>query len=121
MSIHLFHFIRAALIILGCLYGCKWLATQVSLPLPAAIVAMLLLFILLSTRVIKEQWIRPAAEPLLHWMGLFFVPAGAGVIDHLGLLEQEGVALVAAASISTVAIILTAGHLYQWLERRDDQ
>lgn len=112
---------RAWLIILACLYGCKWLVAQVGLPIPAAILAMLLLCALLLSRVVKEEWIKPAANPLLHWMGLFFVPAGVGVIEHLSLLKAEGAALIASAAISTLLILLATGHLYQAWEKRGDR
>ena len=109
----LVHLGRAWLLVLACLYGCRYLVSLFELKLPAAIVAMLLLFTLLATGLVKEQWIKPACQPLLHWMGLFFVPAGVGVIDHLPLLQQEGPALMAAATLSTALIIVTVGHLYQ--------
>lgn len=117
----LLHLSRGWLIILACLYGCKWLVAQLQLPIPGAILAMLLLCGLLLTRVVKESWIKPAANPLLHWMGLFFVPAGVGVVDHLALLQSEGVAFLASAAISTLLILLFTGHLYQLWEGKGEQ
>ena len=112
------HMGRAWLIILACLYGSKWLVAQFEIAIPAAILAMLILFGLLLSRVIPENWIKPAANPLLHWMGLFFVPAGVGVIEHLALLQTEGLALMGAAAISTALILVLTGHLYQVWEKR---
>ncbi len=94
---------------------------MVTIPFPAAILAMLLLFILLTTGIVEEHWIKPAAQPLLHWMGLFFVPAGVGVIDHFALLHTEGPGLLAAAAVSTLLIILLTGHLYQYWESKGEQ
>lgn len=79
---------------------------------------MLLLFTLLTVGVLKERWLKPAAQPLLYWMGLFFVPAGVGVLDHLALLQTEGLGLITAATVSTLLIILITGHLYQFWESR---
>ena len=52
---------------------------------------------------------RPASG-LLSSLSLMFVPAGVGVVQYLGLLKEEGVALAAALVVSTfVTLLATVG------------
>ena len=114
----IFCLLRAWLIILTLLYGFKLLAKGLALPMPASILAMLTLFVLLSFGVIKECWIKPATTPLLAWMGVFFVPASVGVIEHLTLLKERGIEILIAVTISTIMVLLVSGHAYQKWEDR---
>ena len=51
-----------------------------------------------------------AAAGLLGSLSLFFVPAGVGVVQYLGLLREQGVALAAALVVSTlVTLVATVG------------
>ena len=51
-----------------------------------------------------------AAAGLLGSLSLFFVPAGVGVVQYLGLLREQGVALAAALVVSTLAtLVATVG------------
>lgn len=50
------------------------------------------------------------ADGLLGALSLFFVPAGVGVVQYLGLLREQGVALAAAVVASTLlTLIATVG------------
>jgi len=51
-----------------------------------------------------------AARGLLAALPLLFVPAGVGVVQYLGLLRDQGLALAAALVVSTLAtLIATVG------------
>ena len=47
-----------------------------------------------------------AADGLLSTLSLFFVPAGVGVVQYMGLLQAQGAALAASLVVST---LLTPG------------
>ena len=51
-----------------------------------------------------------AATGLLGNLSLFFVPAGVGVVQYLGLLEAQGPALAASLVVSTLlTLVATVG------------
>ena len=50
-----------------------------------------------------------AARGLLAALPLLFVPAGVGVVQYLGLLRDQGLALMAALVVSTLYLIATVG------------
>ena len=60
---------------------------------------------------------RACAEFLLGNLSLLFVPAGVGVMVHMGLVAQHGWVLLGILVASTViGLVVTAG-LLQWLTR----
>ncbi len=89
------------------------------LPAPGPVIGLALL---IAALVLYRRW-RPfdeetlaasdlghAARGLLGALPLLFVPAGVGVVQYLGLLRDQGLALAAALVVSTLAtLIVTVG------------
>ena len=76
------------------------LALSLSLPFPGPVIGMLLLTLALGWRPVRES-VGEVARFLLAHLSLLFVPVGVGVITHLSLLEQRGLALLAVIVLST--------------------
>jgi holin-like protein len=95
------------------------LARGLDLPAPGPVVGLALLIAALAlTRnfrpfddeALASSDLGRAAAGLLGSLSLFFVPAGVGVVQYLGLLREQGVALAAALVVSTfVTLIATVG------------
>ena len=54
---------------------------------------------------------------LLKSLSLFFVPAGVGVVQYLGLLQAQGAALAAALIVSTVLTMLATVGVFLFVKR----
>lgn len=80
------------------------------LPLPGPVVGLVLL--LCAFRLVPDlaDRLRPVAMGLLGNLSLFFVPAGVGVVAHLHLLRDSGIALALAVAVSTL-LAMAAGAL----------
>lgn len=95
------------LIILGCLFLGSAAEAFTGLPVPGAVLGMLLFLAYL-------QWRKPgagtgsvrAADGLLANMQLFFIPPGVGIVAHLALLRSEWVAALGGFFASWVAALL---------------
>lgn len=87
------------------------------LPLPGSVAGMLMLTAALRRGWIPERWVQPMAELLIRNMALLFVPAGVGVMVYAGLLRREWLPIVAAAVVSTVAVLLVVGWMQGRMER----
>ncbi|MDQ0196384.1 CidA/LrgA family protein [Paenibacillus wynnii] len=85
------------------------------LPVPGSIVGLLLLFILLLCKVMPVSWIENGAVSVLSYLPLFFIPATAGIVDHLGIFSGRGLLLIAILILSTALTIGAAAHSSQWL------
>ncbi|WP_078379346.1 CidA/LrgA family protein [Sutcliffiella halmapala] len=84
-----------------------------AIPVPGSIIGMLLLFILLVTGIIKEEYLGNAANSLLLYMPLFFVPATVGVMNYFDVFLGKGFFLLLALLLSTLLIMGTAGVVSQ--------
>ncbi len=50
-------------------------------------------------------------------MPLLFVPAGVGVVQYMGLLREQGLALAVALVVSTVATLLATVGVFLLVNR----
>ena len=95
------------------------LSTLLKLPIPGAVIGMLLLLIILIIRGKVDEPVAVTADGLIKYIGLLFVPAGAGVSLYLGLIAQEWLTILIATSISTMLTLISCAWLFQWLEKKD--
>jgi holin-like protein len=88
------------------------------LPVPGPVIGMLLLFVTLRIRRPLAERVEGAATALLQHLSLLFVPAGVGVMLHVGRLADEWPAIVAALVLSTVLAIGVTAVAMRALVRR---
>lgn len=78
---------------------------------------MIILFALLSTGVIKEQWLSAAANPLLKHLSFFFIPIAVELMEWGDLFTQKGYLLFLPLVISTLVALLSTGGIVQLLTK----
>ena len=81
------------------------------LQFPGALCGLLLLLGWISWRGSVSTQLSQAADTLVEYLGLLFVPAGAAVIGFGTLLMADGVAIAGALLLSTALAILVTGLL----------
>ena len=88
------------------LYRLGWL------PLPGPVIGMVLLMFLLwwKPRALSEP-LDATARHLLEWLGLLFVPAGAGVISNLDVLRSQWVPILVGLVGSTLVSLVATAYL----------
>ncbi|MCM0081830.1 CidA/LrgA family protein [Geomonas sp. Red32] len=88
------------------------------LPVPGAIVGMLIVLALLSTGKLSLHTVQRGARWFLAEMLLFFVPAVLAVLDHPEFLGMLGLKILAVIVFSTVMVmVVTAAVIdvcYRW-------
>jgi holin-like protein len=105
--------------LLLCQVAGEALVRSTGLPVPGAVVGMVILFGLL-------QWRRPGDDAgvlrvsavLLRHLQLLFVPAGVGVVVYLATLRAEIVPVAGALVLSWLAGLLAVGWLVTLTGRR---
>jgi holin-like protein len=81
----------------------------VGLPVPGPVLGLVVLLATLALRRGAPGSLESTASGLLKHFSLLFVPAGVGVLQHLGRIEAEWLAIAAALLVSSVAtIVVTA-------------
>ncbi|WP_135504278.1 CidA/LrgA family protein [Roseovarius aestuariivivens] len=86
------------------------MARLFAIPVPGPVIGMGLLLIAFVLAPKLANRVVPTAQNILTHLSLLFVPAGVGVISHVEVLGQDGLALFAALFLSTV-LALGAGVL----------
>lgn len=102
------------LICLGCGYGVNYLLGG----LPPSLYGMAILTIALQLKLINADKLSALIAWGLRHMGVCFVPAGVGIIEHGNLIKQHGLAIVAITFITTFLILTFVGVIYQQHERK---
>jgi holin-like protein len=107
------------------LYGFYFIGKVVQqalhIPVPGSMIAMLLLFFLLVTNIVKEEWLSDGGQFLLSNLPLLFVPPTVGIMDYFQLFRGEGVLSVVAVIISTIMVMILAGAIGQWSALRKEK
>jgi len=79
------------------------------IPVPGPVLGLVLMLVFLAARHSVPDNVQTTASGLLKHFSLLFVPAGVGVLQHLGRIEAEWLAIAAALLVSSVTtIIVTA-------------
>jgi holin-like protein len=84
-----------------------------ALPVPGAVIGMVMLFAGLVVRKKISHEMDTTARTLLHTMPLLFVPAGVGVIQQFDLIEHEWLPITASLVLSCIATIAFTGVVMQ--------
>jgi holin-like protein len=102
----------------------EFLSRVLGLPLPGPVIGMALLFAGLTALGRVPEGLRSAAEGLLRYLALLFVPAGVGLMVHYQRLQADAVAIAAALVVSTALALAVTGVVFQWrrlYEQRKDE
>lgn len=82
------------------------------IPVPSSIIGMLFLAMSLKAGLVKPRQVERLANFLVHNLGFFFVPAGVGLMNCLGIISQEWLPIVVSAVGSTIIIIAVTGRVH---------
>jgi len=78
-----------------CLFftACQWVVARLHLPVPAGLLALVLLLAALLLRWVPEGAVSEGGDLILKILGALFVPPGIALVKQFGLLRAHGVAL----------------------------
>ncbi|MEO0543341.1 MAG: CidA/LrgA family protein [Pseudomonadota bacterium] len=91
------------------------------LPMPGPVAGMVILLIGLIVKGSTPDDLSTVADTLLKNLSLLFVPAGTGIIVHLGLLEADLLPIGVTLIVSTVAAVIVTGFIAQTLMNMSDK
>lgn len=116
--------LHALLILLTCQLLGEAATRSAGLPLPGPVLGMVLLVVALIAIPRLADIMRPVTQGILGHMSLLFVPAGVGVVGHAAAFGGQGLGLMLALVLSTVAAIAVGALTFAAVARatgnRDD-
>ena len=115
------NFLRGALIILIFLSFGKLVSAYLPVPFPASIIGLMLLFIALSTSLVKVEWIVMSGNFILKYMALLFSPIGVGLLNHFDLIITHWLVITFSLLFTTLFIMFLVGHFYQYIDKKKER
>jgi holin-like protein len=94
-----------------------WIQETLHLIIPGSIIGMMILFILLSTKAIKSDWIKAGSRFLIKHMALLFLPITVGIISYFHLFMGKGFLIIVIVLLSTFLVMASTGLVSQKLEK----
>lgn len=114
--------LRSFLILLAAQLTGEALHRALHLPLPGPVLGMALLAaIFLLRKREPDTALVQTSNGLLRWLGLLFIPAGAGVVANLDLLRSAWLPITVALLLSTAFTVAATALVMQWLLRRGER
>ncbi|WP_290394876.1 CidA/LrgA family protein [uncultured Muribaculum sp.] len=95
----------------------EFIVWATGVPVPSSIIGMLLLTAALKLRIVRLMWVDRVSDFLVKNLGFFFVPAGVGLINCLGLIKAQWLPIIGASIVSTFLIIAVTGWVHQIVRR----
>ena len=86
--------------------------------LPSAIIGMVLLVIFLRVRGQVSESVETAASGLLRFLPLLLTPPAAGIMMYGSEIAADAAAILISLTVSFIVVVPLAGHLMQYLVRR---
>lgn len=103
--VYLFQF---CVILIVCFIG-EIFHALIPLPIPASIYGLVIIFILLSLKIIKLEKIEKTADFLIQIMPIMFVPPAVGIIKVWANLKNILVPFILIIMVTTVAVMVVTG------------
>ena len=111
-------FVRGFIIIFLFLAIGKVISAQLPIVFPGSIIALILLFLGLTTRLVKIGWVIDSANFTLKYMVILFIPLSVGLINYFDLMLENWFVIMFSTFFSSFLIMLTVGHLFQYLNKK---
>ena len=97
--------------------GGELIRVGLHVPIPGSVIGMVLLFTLLSLKIIKIRHIQEVSDFLLNNLAFFFVPLGVGLLGSIGVLKGNWWQILLVVLVSTFLVIVTTGLTAQALAK----
>ena len=92
-----------------------WIQGVFHLSMPGSLIGMLILFLLLSTRVLPLKWFELGAEKLIVFLPLFLIPSTTGLMEYGSFLFSKESIIFLLVVASTVVTLIVSGYISQLL------
>ena len=87
-------------------------------PLPTPVIGLVLLYLALTFKIIKVEWVDSFGSFMISLIGFLFVPSGIQLAGTLGILQNEGWKLVIVIILSTIVLLVVVAYtarLFIWI------
>ncbi|CAM5254727.1 Antiholin-like protein LrgA [Bacillus safensis subsp. safensis] len=108
-------FLSQAFIFATVMFVSNLISMYLLIPMPASVIGLVLLFVLLTTKIVKLEQVEQLGTSLTGLISFLFVPSGISVIQSLGVMQEVGVQVVGVIIIATIMLLAATGLFSQLL------
>lgn len=106
------------LIILGFTLAGEFLQWLISLPIPASVYGLVLLFVALCLKIVKVQQVKKTGGFLSSLLPMLFVATTVGIAEQWDLIGPRIVPILLLLITSTVLTFAISGLVTQWIRQK---
>ncbi|WP_302118035.1 CidA/LrgA family protein [uncultured Limosilactobacillus sp.] len=109
------------LVQMGIFAGVLWVSSVISgiLPssfiVPTPVIGLVLLYLLLTLRIVKVEWVEEFGMFMISLIGFLFVPSGIQIANDLGILREEGLQIVFVIIVATIALLVVTAYVTRFV------
>lgn len=111
-------FFRESILLLSIYFSGEILSKLLNLPIPGNIVGMILLFVLLTSNIIKVEKVENLANFFLDHLAFFFIPASVGLMTSFASLKGSIFKIILLCILTTIIVIAVTGITVQFICNR---
>ena len=111
-------FFRESILLLSIYFVGEIISKGLNLPIPGNIIGMILLFILLSTNVLKVEKVENLANFFLDHLAFFFIPAAVGLMTSFASLKGSIFKIILLCILTTIIVISVTSVTVEFICKR---
>lgn len=114
------YLISFALIFIA-LYLGETLQQMLGVSIPGSIFGMLILFAAMASGLLPVKWVQPGASAFIRYMILLFVPISVGLVNHLDLLRDNALAIIAGVLGGSLLVLVSLSLMLEKILTKGDK
>ena len=111
-------FFRESILLLFIYLVSEIISKLLNLPVPGSIIGMILLFVLLTSNIIKVEKVENLANFFLDHLAFFFIPASVGLMTSFASLRSSIFKIILLCILTTIIVISVTGLTVQFICNR---
>ena len=98
-------FFRESILLLSIYFAGEIISKLLNLPIPGNIIGMILLFVLLTSNIIKVEKVENLANFFLDHLAFFFIPASVGLMTSFVSLKGNIFKIILLCILTTIIVM----------------
>ncbi|WP_294386735.1 CidA/LrgA family protein [uncultured Clostridium sp.] len=111
-------FFRESILLLSIYFAGEIISNLLNLPVPGSIIGMILLFVLLTSHIVKVEKVENLANFFLDHLAFFFIPASVGLMTSFASLKGSIFKIILLCILTTIIVIAVTGITVQFICNR---
>lgn len=111
-------FFRESILLLSIYFAGEIISNLLNLPVPGSIIGMILLFVLLTSHIVKVEKVENLANFFLDHLAFFFIPASVGLMTSFVSLKGSIFKIILLCILTTIIVIAVTGITVQFICNR---